>query len=85
MKANEIREILKSIGYKEELKYNNDGFESYLYSMKYGDELIMLDVWTVEGKEHAEVGIVTDYVSLHVDAKNIMYLFDMTGVVPNFD
>lgn len=77
MKSNEIREKLKDIGYKEEVKYNKDGFKSYLYSMGYNDELIMLDVWTDEGKEHAEIGIVTDRIALHVKAENIMYLFDM--------
>lgn len=77
MKTNEIRKMLKNIGYKEELKCNKDGFKSYLYSMGYDNELVMLDVWTIEGREHAEIGIVTDRIALHVKAENIMYLFDM--------
>lgn len=77
MTANEIRKMLKNIGYTEELKYDKDSFKSYLYSMGYDDELIILDVWTDEENEHAEIGIVTDRISLHVKAENIMYLFDM--------
>lgn len=77
MKANEIREKLTSIGYKEELKYDTGGFKSYLYSMGYDDELIILDVWNNEGKEQAEIGIITDRMALHLKAENIMYLFDM--------
>ena len=77
MTTNEIREKLNGIGYKEELKYDKGGFKSYLYSAGHDDELIMLDVWTDDGKEHAEIGIVTDRMALHLKAENIMYLFDM--------
>lgn len=77
MTTNEIREKLNGIGYKEELKYKKDGFKSYLYSAGYDDELIILDIWTNDGKERAEIGIVTDRIALHVKAENIMYLFDM--------